>query len=245
MTKVLWRQGMVLVSLTSFLCYARSNPIVLSPLDAFPMLPEMTPLQLFLHAVLLFFLNFGLDLLVLVLVLDWFGVLVDLRVADVLKYNLWVTAGGWLADLFGFWSVQSVGINPGLFAGFRFVAAVSIMAGALILFWNFFLARWLLDLDLQDAFRVGIVFATFTTPWSLFVTFFFGAVLFTLIVIATAYKLCKTAPPEGRRRRFLSRFTIVAGVAFYWFLVLLATAWVASTAEWRFGPDSSMGAGEW
>ncbi len=92
---------------------------------------------------------------------------------------------------------------------------------------------------------MGIIFAIFTTPWSLFVTFYFGAVLFTLIVIATAYKMCKTALPEGRRRRFLSRFSIVAGVALYWLLVLLATAWVASTAEWCFGPDLSMGVGEW
>ncbi|MFN3421372.1 MAG: hypothetical protein ACK40X_06605 [Armatimonadota bacterium] len=209
---------------------AFGNPIIITPLDIlnFTTVSEMT----FIRAITLGLANYGLDLLVLLFVLDWFGVLADLPMKEVLKYNLWVSLGGWVSDLFAYWLVASVGIK-GLFAGFRFVVAVSIFAGALILFWNFFLARWLLDLDLDEAFKVGVVFAIFTTPWSLVVVFFSGAVGFALLVAIATYKLCKTSPPEGKHPLLSSRLTIIAVAFIYWFAVMALSRggedWVAIT----------------
>lgn len=192
---------------------AFANPILLSPLDI--AMPKMN----LVGAIGLGLANYGLDLLVLLFMLDWFGVLSELPMKEVLKYNLWVCLGGWVADLIAYWLVSSVEIK-GLFAGFRFVVATSIFAGALILFWNFFLARWLLDFDLEEAFRVGVVFAIFTTPWSLAVAFFAGDFGFTLLVAIAAYKLCKTAPPEGRHLLVTSRLVVIIGAFVYWFVVM-------------------------
>lgn len=192
---------------------AFANPLLLSPLDI--AMPKMN----FVGAIGLGLANYGLDLLVLLFVLDWFGVLSELPMKEVLKYNLWVCLGGWVADLIAYWLVSGVEIK-GLFAGFRFVVATSIFAGALILFWNFFLARWLLDLDLDEAFKVGVVFAIFTTPWSLAVVFFPGDLGFALLVAIAAYKLCKTAPPEGKHLLVTSRLAIIVCAFIYWFVVM-------------------------
>ncbi len=205
---------------------AFGNPILLTPLDI--AMPEMT----FVRAIALGLANYGLDLLVLLFVLDWFGVLADLPMKEVLKYNLWVSLGGWISDLLAYWLVASVEIK-GLFAGFRSVVAVSIFAGALILFWNFFLARWLLGLDLDEAFKVGVVFAIFTTPWSLVVVFFSGAVGFALLVAVATYKLCKTSPPEGKHPLLSSRLAIIVVAFVYWFAVMALSRggedWIAIT----------------
>ncbi|MCS7265099.1 MAG: hypothetical protein NZ805_09740 [Armatimonadetes bacterium] len=192
---------------------ALGNPIILTPLDI--TMPEMT----FVRVITLGLANYGLDLLVLLFVLDWFGILSEMTMKEVLKYNLWVCLGGWIADLVGYWLVSSVEIK-GLLAGFRFVVATSIFAGVLILFWNFFLARWLLDFDLDEAFRVGMVFAIFTTPWSLALALSFGDLCFALLVAITAYKLCKTAPPEGKRLLIKSRIAVIVSAFIYWFVIM-------------------------
>lgn len=101
---------------------AFGNPILLTPLDI--AMPEMT----FVRTIALGLANYGLDLLVLLFVLDWFGVLADLPMKEVLKYNLWVSLGGWISDLLAYWLVESVEIK-GLFAGLRSVLAVFILRG--------------------------------------------------------------------------------------------------------------------
>lgn len=211
-----FRRINLLIVVSFLLCtkVAFANPIVLTPFDIIAM-PEMS----LIGAIGLGLANYGLDLLVLLFVLDWFEVLSELSIKEVLKYNLWVWLGGCVADLIAYWSVSSVEFK-GLFASFRFVLATSIFAGALILFWNFFLARWLLDLDLEEAYRVGIVFAIFTTPWSLAVVFIPGSVGFALLVAIAAYKLCKTAPPEGRHLLITSRLAIIVCAFIYWFAVM-------------------------
>jgi hypothetical protein len=218
MRKFKWLSGLSAILLSLCAKTGFGNPIVFTPLDI--TMPEMTVVR----ATILGFANYGLDLLVLLFVLDWFGVLVEVPMKEVLKYNLWVTAGGWVADLVAYWLVESVGIS-GLWAGFRFVVATSIFAGALILFWNFFLARWLLNFDLDEAFKVGVIFSVFTNPWSLAVVFLTGALSFTLLVALTAYKLCKTLRPRDKFLLLSSRLAIVISVFIYWFVIMALSHW--------------------
>lgn len=231
MTKLAYfRISLLTICSLSAVGIASCNPIF-NPFD----IPATVPELKFVHFLVLAFINYGFDLLVLLFVLDWFGLLGEMTAAYVLKYNLWVTIGGWLADIFGYWSVKNVGINSEIFVGIRFIGGMTLIAGWVILIWNLLLARLVLDMDFQEASAVGIIFAIFTSPWSLLIVaallsdleFLPGIIIFFLLTALGTYKLvCKTflVSEMSKKRIFRSRLLIASGITFYWLSVLVLSA---------------------
>jgi hypothetical protein len=219
----LWVYGMALC-LLAVTKFAFGNPMLLTPLD----IPLSVPQLRLPHFLVLALINYGFDLLVLLFILDWFGLLGTVSTLEVLKVNLWIALGGWLGDLFGYWSVKGVGFQSEFLVGMRFMAAITLIAGWVILIWNFVLARWLLDMETQEAFVFGLLFALFTAPWSLVLISAFlsesllGILAFLSATAVGTYKLGKTYP-TGEGHLFRSRLLFSIVLSLYWLLLLLLT----------------------